>query len=316
MSSNSLWLVGKNNMGLCYAKVLNSINKEFVLISRQKCENNNPINKYTQKRLSGGIDFLLEENKCPSLAIVAVNLENLYQVAYKLIKSGCRSILLEKPGSLNKEDLLNLNALGKINKCEIFIAYNRRFYSSVRLLKDLIAAEGGIQSINFEFTEWPKDILSYNHSDQILKKWILNNSSHVIDLVFHLAGFPKIDHYKFFQSGCLDWHPSSIFCGAGFTDRDIPFSYNANWGSAGRWGIEVLTKENKYFLKPLEKLQQMSVNSVDINYLDIEDKLDINFKPGIYSQCQAFLNKDTNNLCDINSQIKAWDFYCEIGGYL
>jgi len=315
MSGNSLWLVGKNNMGICYAKVLKSINREFVLISRQKCEENNPMIKYAQKRLSGGIDFLLERNKCPSSAIIAVNLENLYQVANKLIKSGCKSILLEKPGSLNRQNLLNLNELAKKNKSEVFIAYNRRFFSSVKLLRSLIAKEGGIQSINFEFTEWSKNILSHNYSDKVLKRWIINNSSHVIDLVFHLAGFPKLGNYKFWHKGCLDWHPSSIFCGAGITERDIPFSYNANWSSAGRWGIEVLTKKNKYFLKPMEKLQKMSVNSVEINNLDIEDKFDIDFKPGIYSQCQAFLNEDKKYLCDIKSQIKSWDFYCEIGGY-
>ena len=34
----------------------------------------------------------------------------------------------------------------------------------------------------------------------------------------------------------------------------IPFSYHANWESAGRWNIEIMTKKGKYRLSPLEEL--------------------------------------------------------------
>ena len=48
------------------------------------------------------------------------------------------------------------------------------------------------------------------------------NSSHVIDLVFHLIGKPM--DWNFWHSGTIDWHPSSSkFVGAGITDRNILF---------------------------------------------------------------------------------------------
>ena len=68
-----------------------------------------------------------------------------------------------------------------------------------------------------------------------------------------LIGFPK--ELSASQSGELDWHPSgSIFVGSGISEKNIPFSYNANWDSAGRWWVEFLTKENRYIMKPMEQL--------------------------------------------------------------
>ena len=94
-----------------------------------------------------------------------------------------------------------------------------------------------------------------------------------------LIGMPKT--LTSYQSGSLNWHPSgSIFVGSGISENDIPFSYNADWESAGRWGIEVKTKENTYRLIPLEGLFVCHKKSVewkeillDISYPDIKREI-------------------------------------------
>ena len=58
-------------------------------------------------------------------------------------------------------------------------------------MKELISRDGKILSVNFEFTEWSHKILSKRRNIQVLKHWLIGNSSHVIDLVFHLCGRPK-----------------------------------------------------------------------------------------------------------------------------
>jgi len=70
-----------------------------------------------------------------------------------------------------------------------------------------------------------------------------------------LIGLPKeMQPYRF---GKLKWHPSGDrFVGAGVTQENIPFSYHADWQSAGRWVIEVMTPQNAYRLIPLEQLYQ------------------------------------------------------------
>ena len=77
-------------------------------------------------------------------------------------------------------------------------------------------------------------------SDKIKKAWFLQNSTHVIDLAFLWPAGPKIYALK---AGKLKWHPSgAIYAGAGITDKRALFSYHANWNSAGRWSVEVMTK--------------------------------------------------------------------------
>ena len=76
----------------------------------------------------------------------------------------------------------------------------------------------------------------------------------MVDLAFNLGGIPK--ELSSFTAGSLDWHPSAaVFSGAGISENGAPFNYRANWESAGRWGVEVLTKEHKLILRPMEKLQ-------------------------------------------------------------
>ena len=88
---------------------------------------------------------------------------------------------------------------------------------------------------------------------EVYHRWGISNSLHVISMAFELIGMPK--DIQTYQHGKLDWHPTgSIFVGSGISDKEIPFSYNADWGSGGRWGIEVNTKENSYQLIPLEEL--------------------------------------------------------------
>jgi len=45
--------------------------------------------------------------------------------------------------------------------------------------------------------------------------------------------------------------------------NDVPFSYHANWDSAGRWGIEVHTQEYAYRLIPLEQLRRCRRSTVE-----------------------------------------------------
>ena len=53
----------------------------------------------------------------------------------------------------------------------------------------------------------------------------------------------------------MEWHKSaSIFSGSGISKKGIIFSYLADWGSAGRWNLELTTKNRRLYFSPLEKL--------------------------------------------------------------
>ena len=130
-----------------------------------------------------------------------------------------------------------------------------------------------------------------------LNKWVIANSSHVIDTAFFLAGFP-IQLNNLIHGNDIEWHPSgSIFIGFGITKNKVPFSYFADWGSAGRWSIELFTKKRKLILCPIEQVQEQLNGETHISAVEIDSALDEKYKPGLYNQCIAFVfNKNQDKL--------------------
>ena len=191
-----------------------------------------------------------------------------------------------------------------------YIAYNRRFYSSVQKAIEIINENGGALSFHFEFTEWIHKIPATKKTAGIIHEWFLANSTHVIDLAFFLCGKPK--KLTGYALAGFPWHNgSSIFTGAGVTEKNALLSYHANWESAGRWGIEILTAKNRLYLRPLEKLSIQNIEEIDTANVIIDDTLDIKFKPGYYLQDKSFL-EDKKNLPDIQEQIHMLAWYEKI----
>ena len=153
---NNLWLIGAGQMAKDYAFVLKKLKQPFEVVCRTKISSKKFSKEVGCKVNSGGLKFNLENKDKPSVAIVAVGIESLTKVSRDLINSGIKRILIEKPGGLNLKELIELKKLAKIKKSKILIAYNRRFYSSVKKMIQLIKKDGGIISMNFEFTEWSK----------------------------------------------------------------------------------------------------------------------------------------------------------------
>ena len=298
-------------MGIEYAKVLRALNLPFIVVGRSEKTAHNFQKTTGLLPVTGGLKkWISDKNKLPTTAIVAVNEEEAGETTRLLIKNGVKKILAEKPGGLNNNDLKLTAQLAKKFKTKVFVAYNRRFYASTIKAKEIIKKDGGVSSLIFDFTEWSHVIKKLDASPKVKESWFLANSTHVIDMAFFLSGKPaKISSYK---NGQLDWHPDgSIYSGAGITKSGALFSYHANWESAGRWNIEIMTPKSKLIFKPLEKLQIQKIGSTVIEEVLIDDELNKKFKPGIYRQVQSFLS-NRNNLITIEKQVEALKFYNQI----
>lgn len=316
----NILLVGSGYMAQEYAKVLIALDIPFTVVGRgeKKCEEFRQ--KYpTVNIYSGGINNYINTNRDShySEAIIAVTVPELKNSAELLIKSGIKKILIEKPAGLNSMEIQQLNDCFIEYNANIFVAYNRRFYSSVIAAKTLIEKEGGVTSFCFEFTEWGHQIADLPTPNDIKQNWLLANSSHVIDLAFYLGGYPL--ELTSYTAGNLAWHKkASRFAGAGICENDVLFSYCANWDAPGRWGVEVLTKYNRYIFRPMERLSKMSKGSISIEEVNIDDSLDIEFKPGLYLQTKAFVagGEMENNLLSLKEHLKiVKEFYSKISSY-
>lgn len=310
---NSILLIGVGYMGIEYAKVLKSLNLEFIAVGRSESSAKEFEKIIGVKVKTGGIDKYLQEVKeVPEVAIVAVSEDQLGVVNLKIMEGGVKTILVEKPGGLDFEDIHKVHQQAKEKGVEVYIAYNRRFYASIARANEIIEEDGGVLSIVFDFTEAVHKIVPLVRPVAVKENWFLQNSTHVIDLAFFLAGLPK--KMSSYTSGSLPWHPKgAIFAGSGITHKEVLFSYHGDWKAPGRWSVEVMTKNNKLIFKPLEKLQVQELGSFEIKELPLNDNLDTDFKAGIYKEVQSFLG-DKKNLCTIEEQVGNLKYYQQILG--
>ena len=309
----SLWLIGAGVMAQDYAKVLQGLAQDFLVIGRNGASAENFENVTGIKVQRGGLNAALLGITAPEQAILAVGVDDLAAVAIELIQAGTKRILIEKPGGLNTAQIGALEQVAEAYKADVFVAYNRRFYAATALARKLIAEDGGATSCIFEFTEWSHVIAPLLKPVAVKKAWFLANSTHVVDLAFHLCGFPK--DWQAWHSGSLNWHPSAArFCGSGLTDQGVLFSYHADWEAPGRWGIEVLTRKRRFIFRPMEQLQVVQLGSVKVESIELDDRLDKEFKPGLYAQTKAFLDKDYCWLSNIKEQLLHCAVYDEMAG--
>jgi predicted dehydrogenase len=310
-----IWLIGAGGMSVDYAKVLKSQNERFIVVGRGESSAKSFQAKTEEPVVVGGLLSFLETGpKIPDAAIVSVGVEQLYNTSMKLLNYGIKRLLVEKPGGLTFDEILKLKIEAARVNAQIFIAYNRRFYSSVIKAQELIARDGGVTSFNFELTEWSHVIETLDKQPSVLAHWFLANSTHVADLAFFLGGKPgKI---SCFSAGSLEWHPTSaVFAGSGISENGALFNYGADWESAGRWSVEVMTKKNRYILRPMEALLIQNRGTVNQELVGINNVLDKDFKPGLYLQVKAFLDSDTHYLCSLEEQLALFPVYEQMAGY-
>lgn len=305
-------LVGASQIALDYFKVLQALDCDITVVTRGQARADDFAAKTGVTPITGGVEkFLATHNIADfSAVLVAVGVEQLVAVGGQLISAGAKNILLEKPGGLDAEQIASLAVRAVQAQARVLVAYNRRFFASVLKAQEIIAADGGVKSFVFEFTEWPHVIEKVDRNPQVKASWLLANSTHVIDMAFFLGGFPK--QIKCYAAGHLSWHAKSIFYGAGVADGGALFSYQANWQAPGRWAVEIMTDQHRLIFKPLEELQIQEKGTVAVNKVEIDNNLDINFKPGLYRELQAFLSADYGCFKTIGEQAKAVLIYEQI----
>ena len=310
----SIWLVGSGLMAVEYAKVLVSLGNKFIVIGRGKKSAQAFTKENNISVLTGGVTKALKDNTNPRTAIVAVGVEELSRTASELIKAGTKRILIEKPGGIDLEEIDSLNIVAEKYNATVLLAYNRRFYNSVKEAKNYINQDGGILSAQFEFTEWAHTIEPLVKANKVKRRWLLGNSSHVLDLAFHFIGKPL--DWKFWHAGSLEWHPDAArFAGAGISENNIMFNYHADWQTPGRWGIELNTLKHRLILRPLEKLQVCKIGSVKVEEVSLKNDLDTKYKPGLYRQTESFLKEDDYLFCSLKEQLENTTIYSQIAGY-
>lgn len=302
-----IWLIGAGRMARDYATVLQAQGRDEILVIGHGEESARAFTQATGLPVQrGGIAAFLEQAPGPAAtAIVATPVSVIAETCIAAIEHGVPRILVEKPAGIDVAEMRAVAAAAVAHKTEVVVAYNRRFYASTLEARRLITADGGVSSFSFEFTEFSDRIAVSDAPERVKSNWFLGNSIHVVDLAYFLGGRPRA--LSAHVAGSLDWHPlAAKFAGAGVATTGALFSYQANWDAPGRWGVEVLTRERRLILRPLEELKVQLRNSVQIDPLAIDDELDRRFRPGLHRQVSAFLDgDDSDSLLSISDHLSA-----------
>lgn len=299
-SSCAATVVGYGNMGREYVKALQALGvRQIRVCSRSEgplCQ----LKGTGVATLAGGFQRFDGVAKQDELGIIATPTAYLIAAAERLASLGFRRLLIEKPVSLHSADIEQLASQFEKMGVEAVCAYNRLAYPSFRELDGCVAAEGGITSCTYTFTEMIKPDWPQRFAPEDLARWGIANSLHVIGMAHGLVGLPA--SWKGHRAGSLPWHPAgSVFVGSGISERGVPFAYHADWGSTGRWSVEVNTPASSYRLCPLEKLFRRTTTSA----ADWEEmRLSVfapEVKPGFVEQTAAMLDSDLHRCLPLMS---------------
>lgn len=303
-------IVGVGAMADAYATVLRDLGQPFIAAGRGHERAEAFAAKWQVQTGHGELagQWRALEQK-PTTAIIAVSANVLAQTSAFLMEQGVKRLLIEKPAGLELAEVQQLQATAQKNNAEAYVGYNRRFYGATEAARHMIAEDGGVLSVKFDFTEASKRLEAMGKPADELASWFYANSTHVIDLAFFLGGEPI--ELNALTLGKLPWHPvGAIFTGMGRMRGGATFSYHANWISAGRWGVEVMTAKRRLVLQPMEQLFYQDHSSFALHQVELSDDKDVIFKPGLYHQTAAFVAKKPDpRLLGLGEHVRLFSIY-------
>ncbi len=317
-STSNVLLVGNGNMAEAYAKVLVALEIPFKVIGRNK----EKIRTFSEKYNSEGYELiqnLTEAEVAESrFAIITTAMETMADIAEQFLNMNAKWILAEKPPTLSIVKAIEISNLAKQKKATLRVALNRRFYTSVMELKNRLLNEPAVCGF-FDFTENFKAISEAPFHTEAKQKWAWANSVHILDTVKYILGQPSQIKAQQFGKNDLPMHSNaSTFLGT-IMFGNVPTSYETSWVCPGRWNIEVMTKQGRYKLSPMEKLQMMEPGKFQWNELNLDYDLDVRFKPGVYRMVQSFdaMTKGAEDQAfpDYFAHVETMKYIAEIVGY-
>jgi len=255
-SENSATVIGYGYVGKEYIRALRRLGVQHLRVCTRSPVPLEELRNSGIELHSGGFTSFRGRPQTDEIAILGNLTKDLAATARHMAELGYKRILIEKPVALRSSEIARLSADLCKTGVEVYVAYNRVAYPSLLELRARVAAEGGITSCTYTFTEmvkpdWPQKLIL-----EELARWGVANSLHVMSMAHGLIGLPLESSCYRGGLGKYGWHTSGAqFVGAGISAQGIPFSYHADWGSASRWSVEIHTAKSSYRFCPLEELQ-------------------------------------------------------------
>ena len=313
MKKFKIGIVGAGNMAIEHIKAFRDIEGiEIVAITSRSSERAKGLAKlYGIGSVCLTISDIYHKHE-PDGLIVAVSELETYGVLIDAAQFSW-SILVEKPAGYNFTQAKKLYENVKLKQDKIFVALNRRHYSSTREVLKQVNEGGGNRVIVVNDQEDPEFALADQRPREVVENWMYANSIHLVDYfsLFCRGELRKVNNIVPWRGLGTDFVHSELEYSSG--DKGV---YLAYWDRPHPWSVSISTKEKWWEIRPIESAARISRDSrvpVPIE----KSKWDSDFKPGLRLQAEEFvshLKKQQNSLPTIKDSLSTMELVSKLYG--
>lgn len=195
------------------------------------------------------------------------------------------TVLLEKPAGYDLSDATSILQAAQETGSKVFVAFNRRAYSSTRQALARLADDAG-----------PRFVKVMDQQDQQLARDVIKEPPEVVRNYMYANSIHLIDYFRVFGRGevtrvvpVIPWtpeNPGMVVAKIEFSSGDVGL-YEGVWSGPGPWAVSVVTPSERLEMRPLEQASIQLKGERKVTPLDVEPD-DSAFKPGLrYQAIQA-----------------------------
>lgn len=277
ISDTTVAIIGAGYMAKEHIKAFQSIPGVAVrgIYSRTKERAQDLADEFAIPEVSSSIAELYEATKA-DLVVVAVPELAAKQVSFECFQHPW-VMLMEKPVGYNYSQALEIEAEAKKANRTVFVALNRRFYSSTTTVLEVLEKSESKRFIEVFDQQDINLARSIGHPEQVVENWMYANSIHLID---YLQLLGRGDVVEVIPSA--SWNseePTVVVATVRFSSGDVGV-YHGIWNGPGPWAVNVTTHEHRWEMRPLEQVVYQNAGERVLNKVEI-DPCDVEYKAGI-----------------------------------
>ena len=194
--------------------------------------------------------------------------------------------LIEKPAGYNYEEALALNDYATKKGARVYVALNRRHYSSTRQVISDLKKDSSSRVINVLDQQDLNDSKKLGLGPIVQKNWMYGNSVHLVD---YFSIFCRGSLKNIVSSSKWDLnYPFLVSAKLEYDSGDVGF-YQDIWNAPSPWSVSVTNKNSRWEMRPLEVLTKQNYSSRIANNVKI-DFWDSKFKPGLRMQAKLIID--------------------------
>ncbi|MDI9569396.1 MAG: Gfo/Idh/MocA family oxidoreductase [Pseudomonadota bacterium] len=204
-------------------------------------------------------------------------------------------VLLEKPAGYNLADAQEIEVAARSAHSRVFVALNRRHYSSTQAVIEDLQGLSGPRFIRVEDQEDQIRALEAGQPKQVVDNWMYANSIHVIDY-FLLMGRGEVSAVE----PIVPWHPDLphfVAAKITFDSGDVGL-YESVWNRPGPWAVSVSTPEKRWEMRPLEQAAYQDAGQRKMVCIE-PHPWDLQFKAGLRLQAEKAVAATRGEVADL-----------------